>query len=134
MTLAKALAPYGGNGNIAFIASADCWVRMTKTDTGAKGYPVFVASNLTTPTLIAVAAEALAVAMDTPTIDASSQAVMHMDDAPAPIVDDAGVMATSVRSMWQTDSVGLRFRLPVSWVLRAPAVAWLNPAWGAPGP
>ena len=45
--LVAALAPYGGNGNIAFIASAKHWVRMSKTDLGAKGYPVFVASNLT---------------------------------------------------------------------------------------
>lgn len=131
MTLAKAVAPYGGQ--IAFIASADCWVRMTKADVGAKGAPVFVASNLDTPTLIAIVAPALAVAIDAPMIDTSSQAVMHMDDAPLPIVDNAGVMASPVRSMWQTDSVGLRFRLPVSWVLRAPeAVAWLAPNWGSP--
>ena len=40
----------------------------------------------------------------------------------APIVDDAGVLAVPVRSTWQTDSIGLKFRLPVSWTLRAPAV------------
>lgn len=130
--LVAALAPYGGNGNVAFIASAHHWVRMSKTDTGAKGYPVFVASNLTgaTPPLIAVAASALVVAVDPPTIEVSNQAVFHMEDDPTlvgPIVDDAGVLATPVRSAWQTDSVGLKFRLPVSWALRAPAVAWLTP-------
>ena len=128
-TLAKAVAPYGGN--IAFIASPDLWVRMTKADLGAKGAPVFVASNLT-DTLIAIVPPALAVAIDTPDIDISDQAVMHFDDAPLPIVNDAGVVAAPVRSMWQTDSVGLRFRLPVSWALRAPAVAWMTPNWGSP--
>ena len=55
-----------------------------------------------------------------------------MEDDPTlvrPIVDDAGVLAVPVRSSWQTDSVGLKFRLPVSWALRAPAVAWLTPTW-----
>jgi hypothetical protein len=135
--LVKALAPYGGNGGIAFVASADCWVRMTKTAVGEKGIPVFVASNLITPTLIAVAAQALVVAMDPPTIEVGNQAVFHLEDDPTlvrPIVDDAGVLAAPVRSMWQTDSVGLKFRLPVSWALRAPAVAWLVPIWGAPTP
>ncbi len=129
--LVTALAPYGGNGNIAFIASAKHWVRMSKTDLGAKGYPVFVASNLTNE-LIAVAASALVVAIDPPTIEVSNQAVFHMEDDPTlvrPIVDDAGVLAVPVRSSWQTDSVGLKFRLPVSWALRAPAVAWLTPTW-----
>lgn len=130
--LVDAIAAYGGNGNIAFIASPKLWVRMTKTDLGSKGFPVLIAGNLTN-TLIAVAARALAVAIDPPLIDASDQAILHMEDDATqvlPIVGDTGVLASPVRSAWQTDSMGLRFRLPVSWVLRAPAVAWTNPtAW-----
>ena len=80
--------------------------------------------------LIAVATGALAVAIDPARIDVSGQMLVHMEDTdPLPIVDDAGVMAVPVRSAWQTDSVGLRFTLPVSWALCAPAVAWTNPGW-----
>jgi hypothetical protein len=130
-TLIEALGPYGGNGRIALICSARHSVRLQNTIFSEKEYPLFVASTLTTQ-LIAVAASALAVAVDPPRIDSSGETVMHMEDTnPLPIVGDppGGVMATPVRSAWQTDSTGLRFVLPVSWVLRAPAVAWLTPTW-----
>jgi hypothetical protein len=132
LTLVAALAPYAGNGSIAFVASPAMSVRMKKIEAGGTTYPVLVANQ---PNLIAIATRALAVAIDPPLIDASSQAVFHEEDTnPLPIVDDAGVMASPVRSAWQTDSVGLRFRLPVSWGLRAPAVAWLAPGWATPTP
>jgi len=90
---------------------------------GETGYPVFV-TNAVTNTLIAVATRALAVSVDPPSIEASDAGVFHMEDTtPLPIV------ANPTRSAWQTDSVGLRFRLPVSWALLAPAVAWLEPNW-----
>ena len=74
-TLIDALAAYGGNGRIALIVSPKQSVRLTKFILGEKGYPVFVAANLTN-TMIAVATRALAVSMDPPAIDTSSQAVM----------------------------------------------------------
>jgi hypothetical protein len=127
-TLIDALAPYGGNGRIALISSVKQSVRLKKFALGETGYPVFV-SNAITDTLIAVASRALVAAVDAPAIDVSGEAVFHEEDAnPLPIVA-GGVMASPIRSAWQTDSVGLRFRLPVSWVLRAPAVAFLNPTW-----
>jgi hypothetical protein len=123
--LVTALAAYGGNGRIAIIAPVKQSVRLKKFVLGETGYPVFVANQ---PNLIAVASAALAVAIDPPSIDTSSEAVFHLDDTPLPIAD-GGVMATPVRSAWQEDSIGLRFRLPVSWVLRAPAVSFLVPTW-----
>jgi hypothetical protein len=48
-----------------------------------------------------------------------------MDTAPG----DAGTMGPE-RSVWQTDSVAVKVRWPVSWALRDPrGVAWLTPAW-----
>jgi Phage capsid family len=121
--LVDALAAYGGNGQIALISSVKQSVRLKKFALGETGYPVFV-TNAVTDTLIAVATRALAVAIDPPSIEASDAGVFHMEDTtPLPIV------ANPTRSAWQTDSVALRFRLPVSWVLRAPAVAYTNPAW-----
>jgi hypothetical protein len=121
--LVDALAAYGGNGQIALISSVKQSVRLKKFALGETGYPVFV-TNAVTNTLIAVATRALAVAVDPPSIEASDAGVFHMEDTtPLPIV------ANPTRSAWQTDSVALRFRLPVSWVLRAPAVAFVNPQW-----
>jgi hypothetical protein len=130
-TLIAALAPYGGNGNIAIVASAKHAVRFVMR--GFMGdrspYPMLIHAGPSTA-LIAVAAAALAVAIDPPSIDAGGEVLLHMEDTnPLPIVDDGGTVASPVRSTWQTDSVGLRFRLPVSWVLRAPAVSWLMPTW-----
>jgi capsid protein len=125
--LVAALAPYGGNGRIVIIAPPKQSVRLMKFILGERGYPVLVANQ---PNLIAVATNALAVAVETPEIEASSEAIFHVNDAPLPIVDDTGIVASPVRSAWQTDSIGLRFILPVSWSLLAPAVAWTTPtAW-----
>jgi hypothetical protein len=129
-TLVDAIAAYGGNGRIAFICSAKHSVRLVKSAVAEKGFPTFISSALTgaTPPLIAVASAAVAVTIDPPSIDSSGETVLHMDDAPLPI-NEGGTAATPVRSTWQTDSTGLRFVLPVSWVLRAPAVSWLTPNW-----
>jgi hypothetical protein len=128
--LVEAIAAYGGNGRIAFICSAKHSVRLVKSVVAEKGFPTFISSSLTgaNAPLIAVAASAIAVTIDPPRIDSSGETVLHMDDAPLPI-NEGGTAATPVRSAWQTDSTGLRFVLPVSWVLRAPAVAWLTPIW-----
>lgn len=125
--LVAALGAYGGNGNIAIIAPPKQAVRMMMRGfIGQRApFPLLIADQ---PHLIAIAAAALAVAIDPPRIDAGGEVLLHMDDAPGEIVN-GGAMAAPVRSTWQTDSVGLRFLLPVSWVLRAPAVAWLTPSW-----
>ena len=129
-TLVAALAAYAGNGNIALVASPKHAIRMMMHGFLAQKspFPLLIADQ---PNLIAVAASALAVAIDPPLFSAGGDALMHMEDTnPLPIVDNAGVVATPVRSTWQTDSVGLRFIQPVSWALRAPAVRWLLPtAW-----
>jgi Phage capsid family len=126
-SLVSALAAYGGNGSIAFIASPSQAVRLKEVKAGGTTFPVLISGQTTA--LIAIATAALAVAMGVPSIDVSSEAVFHMDDTPLPISGDTGVMPPGVRSAWQTDSAGLKLRLPVSWGLAAPAVAWLEPNW-----
>jgi hypothetical protein len=130
--LIEQLTPYGGNGNIALIASPKHAVRliMRGFTEGKAPYPMLINGTTTQSALIAIAASALVVAVDPPAIDAGGEVVLHMEDTnPQPIIDGGGAVAVPVRSTWQTDSIGLRFRLPVSWTLRAPAVAWLEPEW-----
>jgi hypothetical protein len=72
---------------------------------------------------MAVAVNALAVAADpVPRFEESNQATVHMEDTtPLPIgtPGSPNVIAAPVRSLWQSDSVGVRLIMDVSWGLRA---------------
>jgi len=76
--------------------------------------------------VIAVAAPALALAISPdPIVETSKATSLHMDTAPQPIGSTG-----PHRSVWQTDSLAIKVRWPVSWALRDPrGVAWLTPAW-----
>jgi hypothetical protein len=59
-------------------------------------------------------------------IDASTQAVVHAETAPASDVG-GGVAVRPVRSMFQTDTVALRLTWGLSWALRdSRAIAWIQ--------
>ena len=75
--------------------------------------------------VIAIAPQAFVSVLETPRIDGSIEAIVHLDTAPAEIGNGGGVAAPT-RSLYQTNSVGLRMITPVSWGLRSSsAVAWL---------
>lgn len=77
-------------------------------------------------TVIAIAPQGFVSVLETPRIEASIEALVHMDTAPAAIANGGGVAAPA-RSLFQTNSVGLRMITPVSWALRAPgAAAWMS--------
>jgi hypothetical protein len=67
----------------------------------------------------------------TPEIDVSQHAVLHLDDAsPAQIgtVGTPNVVAAPARSLFQTDSLGVRLILDCAWAMRAPAIGYLTGA------
>ena len=76
--------------------------------------------------LLAIAPAALVAALSPePEIETSKAATLVMDTAPGA----AGTMGPE-RSLFQTDSLALKMRWPVSWALRDPrGFAWLTPAW-----
>jgi hypothetical protein len=122
--LAEAVSPVSGNGGIVFIcAPAQAMAIMLR----AENMPtVFSSSTLAAKTVIAIATAALATVIDAPTIESSQDATVHMFDPAAPISDTGG-LASPVANVFQTDSVSLKFRQPVAWVLRSPsAVAWMS--------
>jgi hypothetical protein len=80
-------------------------------------FPVFSSSALAAGTVIALATQALATAVSVPVIEASQDAVVQEETAPT---GDA-MTGNPVRSFYQTDSVGLKFKLPVAWALRSPS-------------
>jgi len=94
------------------------------------GYPVIVSSTCTAGMIILVdAADFMTITGDTPRFDVSDQATLHFEDTtPLQISTGAqgsGVLATPVRSMFQTDSLALRMVLPMNWAMRRTGViAW----------
>jgi len=95
-----------------------------------QGYPVIQSSNVTADTMLLVdAADFVSVTGDSPRFDVSDQATLHMEDTtPLQIATGAqgsGVLATPTRSLWQTDSIGIRMLLDLNWGLRRTGVvAW----------
>jgi hypothetical protein len=90
-------------------------------------YPVLLSPALASGTVIAVAAQGLAAALEAPLIDASRQAAVHRADPAAELVTAGGVVATPIMSTFQCDSAAIRLRQPVSWAVRATgAVAFVS--------
>ena len=123
--LIAAVAPVAGNSPIAFIAKAPEAAALKLRTAGSFDYPIFTTSAGAAKTVIAVATQALVSASDPPRIDASQDTVVHMNTVPLPI--GGATVASPSYSMFQTDTVSLRLRWPLSWVLRASnAVAVVN--------
>jgi hypothetical protein len=126
--LAAAVAPVAGNGGIVLVASPDAAVALVLRLPQSLDWPVLISSSLAPRTVIAVAANAIVSAVEgAPQVDAATQPTIVYDTAPTP-VDDAMTPATQfVGSLYQSDSVGLRLRWPISWTLRTPnALAWMQ--------
>jgi hypothetical protein len=133
ITLAGAVAPIGGR--IVFVAAP---VRAPAIELWAYGpmpYAVFASPALAPNDLIAVACDGLASAVDAlPEVESSKVSTLHLEDTtPLPIGSPGTppTVAAPTRSLWQTDTVGLKIRFNVDWNLRdSRAIAWLTTgAW-----
>jgi hypothetical protein len=86
-------------------------------------YAVLPSDALAPGTVIAVSAGAFASVLSAARIEPGDGALVHMEDSnPLPIATGAqgsGVLATPSRSLWQTDAIGLKVVLPVSWAMRS---------------
>jgi hypothetical protein len=125
-TLINAVSSVGGNGPFVFVGSPGRIAGMVMRFALQPGNITVLGSTALGGDLMAVAPAALVAALDPePEIEASTAAELHMSDQPVP-VGTAG----PARSLYQTDSVALKMRWPMSWSLRDPrAIAWLTPSW-----
>jgi HK97 family phage prohead protease/HK97 family phage major capsid protein len=94
-----------------------------------QGYPVIQSATVPADMMFLLdAADFVSVTGDTPRFDVSNQATLHMEDtAPSQIstVGSPNVVAAPVRSLYQTDSIGVRMLLDLNWGLRRTGVvAW----------
>lgn len=79
--------------------------------------------------MIVVAAQALVTAISpSPDVEISKAATVVMNDVGTPV--NAGTPGAPARSLWQSDSIAVKIRWPVTWALRDPrAVAWMTPVY-----
>jgi hypothetical protein len=121
--LAAAVAPIG---EPIFVASPERAAKIKMLAYGGQlAYRVYGSPGVAQTDLIAIAEGGVASALGQPTFDSSRAAPLHTDTAPTDVV--AGV---PTKSMWQTDSVAIKFKLDVSWLRRdVRAVAWTTPSW-----
>lgn len=114
------------SGSITYVAALPQALAINLRSFGAFKDMVLPSAALVPGMVICVADAALAAAVEgPPVIDASRQAELHRDTTPGQIVD--GTMVTPVGSVFQTDSVALRLRWPLSWQLRAPGCSRMAP-------
>ena len=121
-TLFTAVAPVAGGMDFLLVASPKQAVSLSFRQ--GVVYPGVVASSaLPDKTVAMIVPSAVAIAIDAPRIDSSTEAVLHTEDtSPGAVVASA-----PTRSLWQTDSVGLRLLAPASWGLRdVRGVAWMQ--------
>ncbi len=96
------------------------------------GHPIVSSTNVPAGIVMFIDSMALAKASDiAPEFTVSNQATLVMADPADEVVDASGTAGKPVRSLYQTDTVGLRFILGLDWsVQRASgiqiltAVAW----------
>jgi hypothetical protein len=113
--LAGAIAAYSGNGSFAYVAHPTQALR-------ASAYidlpvPMYMSASVPVGTVICTALSALASAVEPPTVETFDQPSVHFDDSvPLPLGT-----ASPTKSLMQSDCIGLRIKLPASWVVRNPA-------------
>jgi len=86
------------------------------------GHPIIQSTTVAQDTMILVdAADFITATGDDVRFDVSDQAVLHMEDTTPAAIGTVGtppVVAAPARSLWQTDSIGIRMILPMNWALR----------------
>src|SRR5262249_583184 len=115
--LLAAVAPVAGNSEIIIVASPAQAVGINVRMMGRLTYNVLASRQLGSKTVICFALNSIVSATgDVPLIDVTRTASTQMSDSPTADLMTGG----SVRALFQSDTVGLRLRWPISWSLRDP--------------
>jgi Phage capsid family len=123
--LGSAVSPYAGNNQIAFVAAPPQAIAVNLRL--QPKYPVMASNALPAKSILCVAVPALvSVTEQAPMIDASGETLVQEADPADAIVLPSGAVASNTRSLYQTDSVSLRLRLPLVWALRVCPARWLG--------
>jgi HK97 family phage major capsid protein len=99
------------------------------------GYPIIASTTMTADTIMILdAADFITATGDVPDFNISDTATIHMEDTtPLAIGTFAtpNTVAAPVRSLWQTDCIGVRMIMDINWALRRTGVIGLltSPTW-----
>jgi Phage capsid family len=119
----QAIAPYVGNGSVAICAAP---AQATRIALAAERttFTVFMSNSLAAGTAVAVALNALVSAVEPVELDTARSVVVVEDD-----VAPGAPLSSQTRSVFQTDSIAVRLKWPLSWIVRDPrAVAVVSGA------
>lgn len=82
------------------------------------GYPLITSTSVPVDTMLLLdAADFISVTGDDPRFDVSDQATLHMEDT-TPLALNSGTPANPIRSLWQTDTLGIRMIMDMNWAMR----------------
>jgi hypothetical protein len=126
--LVGAVSVVSNKSSIVIITNAAQATAIGLRSAGSFLHAILPSNTVPPARVIVVAANAIASAAEgSPEIQTSKEAAYHEFDPAQPLVDIGGVVAAPIRSLTQTDSVGLKLRWPVSWVVRDPrGVAYMD--------
>jgi hypothetical protein len=116
------VAAVAGNNPIVLLAAPSRTRRMKLrlASVSDPGFEIMASAALGANELVAIATNGLVSATDpTPRISVGLQGALVMDTSPAVVVTSGGTPAASTRSLWQTDSIGLRLIFECNWGLRS---------------
>jgi hypothetical protein len=120
--LAAVVAPIAGL-NLAYVAAPNEAAKIMLAVGPQFQFPVLASGALANGTVICVALNGLTAAVDPmPRIEISREALLHMETAPLQFAtgpQGSAVVATPSRSLFQSDTVGVRLIMQLAWGLRA---------------
>jgi hypothetical protein len=125
--LINSLAPVGGNGPYILVGAPGRAVMLGARFIERSDVDLSIfGSSAVINDLLAIAPAVLVAAISAePEIETVNAATLVMDTGPGA----AGTMGAE-RGLFQTDSVAIKVRWPVSWALRDPrGFAWMTPTW-----
>jgi hypothetical protein len=129
-TIISSVAAIAGNNPIVVIASPARArrLKLRLANVADPGFEIMASSAVGAAEIVAVASNGLISAVDpVPRIETGFQGALVMNSTAAEVVNSGSTVGAPVRSLWQTDSVGLRLVLEVNWGLRSSAaLAWLE--------
>jgi hypothetical protein len=119
------VAPVAGNNRIVILASPirAARLRLRLAGIADPGCEIIASSAVGDQILIAVATTSDPV----PRFDVSKVSTLIMQNPAAVVVNGSSTPSANTRSLWQTDSIGMRVILETDWALRsAAAVSWVD--------
>jgi hypothetical protein len=126
-TLINAVSAVGGKGPYILVAgpgrAASFGMRVGTFESNL----IPMASSAVGNDLIAIAPQGVVAALSAdPDVETANAGTLVMDTVPGA----AGTTGSGEKEMFQSDSIAVKVRWPVSWALRdSRAIAWLTPAW-----